>query len=142
MIKDMLYLQQDYDMFAENMQSYVDPNDPDKLTNHLSRLTKEFSQNQGNLDSTTFIFMIDQLAMSLYQIVKIDMNKMTLIDLEFCPDFENIRQCMSYISKYTQGIEELIVYHSETLTKALLCIYVYKHSQENLENLDALCESY
>lgn len=138
LIENMSYLQDDYSMFAENMQSYVDPDEPDKLKNHLSGLTQEFAVVQGNLDDSMFIFMTDQLAMALFQVVKINMNQMILIDLEACPDFEAIRPCIQYLPQYSQGITVLIENHTEVLTKALLCIYLYKHSQENETNVEAI----
>ena len=138
----MLYLQDDYSMFSENMQSYVDPDEPDKLKNHLLALTQEFAGAQGNLSESMFIFMTDQLAMALFQIVNINMNQMILVDLESCPDFEDIRPYMEYMPEYSQGIMELINNHTKELTKALLCIYLYKNSQENEANVEAVTEEY
>jgi hypothetical protein len=138
LIENMFYLQEDYSMFAENMQSYIDPDEPDKLKNHLSNLTQEFAGAQGNLNDSMFIFMTDQLAMALFQVVNINMNQMILIDLETCPDFEAIRPCMEYLPIYSQGITDLIENHTEVLTKALLCIYLYKHSKENETNVEAI----
>lgn len=142
LIENMSYLQSDYSMFAENMQSYVDPDEPDKLKNHLSALTQAFAVTQGNLNDSMFVFMTDQLAMALFQVVNINMNQMILIDLETCPDFESIRPCISYLPEYSQGITELIENHTEVLRKALLCIYLYKNSQENEANVSAMPEAY
>jgi hypothetical protein len=135
MLNTISYLQDDYSMFVENMQSYVDPNEPDKLKNHLSALTQQFYEAQENLNESSFIFMTDQLAMALFQIVKINVNQMVLVDLESCPDFEEIRSCVQYLPKYSQGITELIENHKELLTKALLCIYLYKENEANVESV-------
>ena len=68
------YLSDDFSMYLENMNSLADPENPDLLKNYLSNLFEQLKQMPLLFDG-----MVDQLAMAISTMIKIDSKNLAKI---------------------------------------------------------------
>lgn len=122
------YLESDFFMFMENMESYNDPKNPDLLKHYTSGLFRQLKTN-----SSSFSGMVDQLAMAIFTMIRVDAKNIKLMSLESEPDWQELRPFMGVHPDARATIADIMEHSENDLKFAVLLIYFYQNYDSSVE---------
>lgn len=114
------YLEDDFSMYLENMESLTDPENPDLLTHYLNELFQQLKQN-----SSAFQGLVDQLAMAINTRIKIDSKNLALINLFNEPTWAEVKPFVGVHADARTTITEIMEHSEQDLKTAVLLIHFY-----------------
>lgn len=114
------YLTENFSLYLENMTSLADPENPDLLSNYLSDL---FVQLKGM--PLLFTGMVDQLAMAISTMIKIDSKNLAKLDLNLEPDWSEVKPFIGVHADARPVITEIMNDSEQELKIAILLIHFY-----------------
>lgn len=114
------YLSGDFSMYLENMTSYADPENPDLLSNYLTKLFEQLKQMP-----LLFNGMVDQLAMAISTKVRIDSENLAKIVFTKEPSWGDVKPFVGVHADARACITEIMTHAEQDLKKAILLIHFY-----------------
>ncbi|GAA6171972.1 hypothetical protein NBRC116592_16420 [Colwellia sp. KU-HH00111] len=114
------YLAEDFSLFLENMNSLSDPENPDLLSNYLANLFEQ-------LKNTPLLFtgMVDQLAMAIFPMVKVDSKRLAKLTLTHEPKWNEVKTAVGVHANARACITEIMNQAEQELKTAILLIHFY-----------------
>ena len=131
------YLENDFFMFLENIESYNDPENPELLKNYTSGLFEQLK-----INSSSFAGMVDQLALAIFTMIKIDTKKIKLISLEMEPDWQEVRPIIGVHPNARRTISEIMEHSEDELKFAVLLIHLYQNFDSSVQNIKSESSEY
>ncbi len=114
------YLNDDFSMYLENMNSLADPENPDLLANYLLNLFEQLKEMP-----LLFSGMVDQLAMAISTKVRVDSKKLAKVDLSIEPSWSEIKPFVGVHADARACITEIMADAEQDLKTAILLIHFY-----------------
>jgi len=114
------YLNDDFQMLTENIESYKDPEDPDLFKNYVDSLLGQLNKTPDFLAG-----MPDQLAMCLMFVVKVDCAKLLPLCLHSEPEWDEVKACVG-IHKHSRELLSTLTdkfQHQLKIAILLLCFH-------------------
>lgn len=114
------YLSSDFSLYLENMISLTDPENPDLLSNYLSKLFEQ-------LKAMPLLFngMVDQLAMAISSKVRVDSKNLAKIELTDEPAWSDIKPFVGVHADARACVTEIMTHAEQDLKTAILLIHFY-----------------
>jgi len=114
------YLSDDFSMYLENMTSLADPENPDLLKNYLSDLFEQLKQMP-----LLFSGMVDQLAMAISTMIRIDSKNLAKILPTGEPSWNEVKPFVGVHADARGCITEIMTHAEHDLKTAVLLIHFY-----------------
>lgn len=114
------YLNDDFSLYLENMDSLADPENPDLLSTYLSDLFEQLKQMP-----LLFNGMVDQLAMAISTKIRIDSKNLAKTILTKEPSWAEVKPFVGVHADARACITEIMTHAEQDLKTAVLLIHFY-----------------